>query len=246
MKQTTRPIKDRMNIAYTNLKAEEYIASNPIKVVREMAEKPNATIADIEICAMWTAAVVWGDNKGAVKYATRLMELCEWNPAEYVKLGEFYDLSDDMTVCRAIKGKQFKEANHSLRMTYNKVSSVADYARQHKQTVSDLMVDLSQSLAPFNFGTPAKNAACKRTNLLLRWMVRKDDIDLGIWGTQWANKSDLFAVLDKKAALTAERLGFITHSRSSWLSVLELTETYKSWNRVDPLKYDLVFSSEIF
>ena len=67
--------------------------------------------------------------------------MCSWNPADFVKFGDFYDIDDDENIHRAIKGKQFKAVNHNLRATYNAVDSVAEYIKKNKQTVNDVIVD---------------------------------------------------------------------------------------------------------
>ena len=76
--------------------------------------------------------------------------------------------------------------------------------------------------------------------MLLRWMVRKDDIDLGLWRTLLITPANLYAVLDTHVAQQARQMGLITVSRESWNAVLELTDVYRSWDFEDPLKYDMV------
>lgn len=238
-----KTMKQKMDEAFANLNAQEFIANDPIQIVHEMAARPNATIADIEISAIWTAMLTWGTYDQIINNARRLMEICDWQPAEFVKYGDFYDLSDDLNIHRTIKGKQFKAVNHNLRATYNKISSVADYLKTNDSTVSGLINDLSESLQPARLGSIARNSSCKRINLLLRWMVRKDDVDLGLWATSGVKQSDLFAVMDINVAQQAQKIGLISYPKDSWRAVLELTHVYRSWDINDPLKYDLVFMS---
>ena len=40
----------------------------------------------------------------------------------------------------------------------------------------------------FMFPLPEKGSACKRMNLFLRWMVRKDELDFGLWSEIPTNK----------------------------------------------------------
>lgn len=222
------------------LNPKEYIKSDPISVVREMAEKPNAKTEDIEICAIWTAAMSWGESSATINAAHKLMDLCEWNPSYYVKVGEFYDIPDEQQIYRTIKGKGFKAINHNLRTTYNKIKCVADYASLNKQTAPQLLADISETLSPIRIGSPERNSSCKRINQLLRWMVRKDEIDLGLWASPFCNKSDLFAVVDRETIRNASLHNLVSHTNETWNTVLELTFVYKNWDCIDPLKYDLV------
>lgn len=241
-----KTLKEQMDRAYNQLNAKSFIERDPIQIIHKMAARPNATMADVEICAIWTALISWGQPEHIIKYAERLMDMCDWQPADYVRLGDFYDLKDTMNVYRTIKGKQFKYVNHNLRITYNKVSSIADYAAANHQTVNDLIIDLSESLQPARLGSPSRNSSCKRINTLLRWMVRKDDIDLGFWQTPDIKPADLYAIMDVNVARQAERMGLISYAKDSWKAVLELTHVYRSWDQEDPLKYDLVLMTNDF
>lgn len=227
-------------MAFEELNAQEFIANDPIQIVHEMANRPDATVADIEICAIWTAMLAWGRRDQIINNARHLMETCNWQPADFVRTGDFYDIPDDANVHRTIKGAQFKAVNHNLRATYNKVPSVADYAKANKQTVNDLIVDLSESLQPAKLGSPARNSSCKRINMLLRWMVRKDDVDLGLWQSPDMRPSELYAVMDVHVAEQAQKMGLISYPKESWKAVIELTNVYRSWDAADPLKYDFV------
>lgn len=235
-----------MNEAFANLNVQEFIANDPIQIVHEMAAHPNATIADIEICAIWTAMLAWGQHDQIIGNAKQLMEICNWQPADFVRLGDFYDLSDDMNIHRTIKGKQFKAVNHNLRATYNKVSSVTDYLKTNTSSVAGLITDLSESLQPARLGSIARNSACKRINMLLRWMVRKDDIDFGLWAKGNIQPSELYAIMDIRVAQQAQKMGLISYPKESWKAVLELTHAYRSWDAADPLKYDFVLMTNNF
>ncbi|MGN1216548.1 MAG: TIGR02757 family protein [Phocaeicola sp.] len=241
-----KTMKEQMNEAFANLNAQEFIANDPIQIVHEMAARPNATIADIEICAIWTAMLAWGRRDQIISNAKQLMKLCNWQPADFVRLGDFYDLPDDMNIHRTIKGKQFKAVNHNLRATYNKVSSVADYLKTNASSVAGLITDLSESLQPARLGSISRNSACKRINMLLRWMVRKDDIDFGLWTKGNIQPSELYAIMDIHVAQQAQKMGLISYPKESWKAVLELTHVYRSWDAADPLKYDFVLMTNDF
>lgn len=235
-----KTIKQQMDMAFCKLDRQDFISNDPIQVVHKIAANNNVSVADIEICAIWTSIVAWGKREQIIANAYKLMDVCNWQPADFVRTGEFYDLPDDMNIHRTIKGKQFKSINHNLRATYNKVASVADYIASRHQTINDVIRDLAESLQPARLGSPSRNSACKRINMLMRWMVRKDDVDLGIWNTPNLRPSDLYAIMDVHVAQQAQKMGLISYPKESWKAVLELTNTYRSWDRNDPLKYDFV------
>ena len=52
--------------------------------------------------------------------------------------------------------------------------------------------------------------------MLLRWMVRKDEIDLGVWQTDLIKPKKLYAVMDTHVAQQAQRMGIISYPKESW------------------------------
>lgn len=233
-------LKQKMNEAFEEFNAKKFLEDDPIQVVHEMAGKAGATVADIEICAIWTAMMSWGRRDQIVPHAKAMMDLCDWHPADFVKGGDFYDLEDTMAIHRTLKGWNFKQVNHAIRDHYN----LADVHTRLKGNPSlsnkDLIYDLCRITAPARLGSPERNSACKRINMLMRWMVRKDDVDLGLWQTDNVSPKDLFAIMDTHVAQQARLLGLITYPKESWKAVIELTSTYRSWDREDPMKYDFV------
>jgi uncharacterized protein (TIGR02757 family) len=86
------------------------------------------------------------------------------------------------------------------------------------------------------FPNPRKGSACKRMNLFLRWMVRKKDIDLGIWDR--IPPAKLIIPLDTHIAKVSKCLGLTKRSASDWKTAREITESLKRFDPADPIKYD--------
>jgi uncharacterized protein (TIGR02757 family) len=86
------------------------------------------------------------------------------------------------------------------------------------------------------FPSPVKGSACKRMNLFLRWMVRKKDIDFGLWKSIPGNK--LVIPLDIHIARISQCLGFTRRASADWKAAREITEALKKLDPDDPLKYD--------
>ncbi len=86
------------------------------------------------------------------------------------------------------------------------------------------------------FPSPARGSACKRMNLFLRWMVRKNDIDFGIWDK--IPPSKLIIPLDTHIAKISHCLGLTRRSSSDWKTAKEITDFFHKLDPEDPLKYD--------
>ena len=89
-----------------------------------------------------------------------------------------------------------------------------------------------------HIATPARKAACKRITMYLRWMVRKDSkgVDFGIW--EQIKPAQLICPCDLHVDRVARKLGLITRKQTDWLTALELTEQLRTFDPMDPVKYD--------
>ena len=86
--------------------------------------------------------------------------------------------------------------------------------------------------------TPEKGSNCKRLNMFLRWMVRKDNcgVDFGIWnGLQ---PSELICPVDVHVARVAARFQLLHRKQTDWNAAVELTQYLKTLDPLDPVKYD--------
>ncbi|MCH8902807.1 MAG: TIGR02757 family protein [Bacteroidetes bacterium] len=89
-----------------------------------------------------------------------------------------------------------------------------------------------------HIATPQRNSACKRINMFLRWMVRKDEagVDFGLWNK--IKTSQLICPLDVHVGRIAHQLNLIEQNKSDWKTALELTGNLKKFDPIDPVKYD--------
>lgn len=76
----------------------------------------------------------------------------------------------------------------------------------------------------------------KRLHMFLRWMVRDDYLDLGLW--KGVDKKDLLMPLDTHTFKVGQKLGLIERKIYDFKAVLELTEALKKFDKSDPVKYD--------
>lgn len=86
--------------------------------------------------------------------------------------------------------------------------------------------------------SPAQKSSCKRLNMFLRWMVRKDDrgVDFGIWNR--ISPAELICPTDVHVDRVARKLGLVTRKQVDWQTALELTGRLREFDPMDPVKYD--------
>ena len=102
------------------------------------------------------------------------------------------------------------------------------YARSHQGCISRPL--------GFLLPRPARGSPCKRLNLFLRWMVRCDNIDPGLWGS--IDKAKLIIPLDVHLARLTRILGFHNQKNTSLRTAVKITECFARIEPADPVKYD--------
>ncbi|MFA5405140.1 MAG: TIGR02757 family protein [Ignavibacteria bacterium] len=83
----------------------------------------------------------------------------------------------------------------------------------------------------------SKGSTSKRLNLFLRWMVRKDEIDLGIWSRE-VDKSKLIMPVDTHVYRVSREMKLVERNTCDMKYAIELTEKLKEYDPADPVKYD--------
>lgn len=81
------------------------------------------------------------------------------------------------------------------------------------------------------------NSPYKRWNMFLRWMVREDELDMGLWSDKIETK-DLILPLDTHTFKVSQKLGLLTRKTYDLKSAILITEKLKEFDANDPIKYD--------
>jgi uncharacterized protein (TIGR02757 family) len=92
------------------------------------------------------------------------------------------------------------------------------------------------SPARFFFPDPAGGSACKRWNLYLRWMVRRDRLDFGLWTGIPTRR--LVIPTDTHIHLVARRLRLTRRRAADWRTAREITGALARFDSEDPVRYD--------
>jgi uncharacterized protein (TIGR02757 family) len=88
----------------------------------------------------------------------------------------------------------------------------------------------------FFFPDPAAGSACKRWNLYLRWMVRHDRLDFGLWSG--IPTSRLIVPTDTHIHRIARRLGLTRRAAADWKAAREITDALARFDPEDPVRFD--------
>ncbi len=89
--------------------------------------------------------------------------------------------------------------------------------------------------------SPLDGSACKRLNLYLRWMVRKDNVDMGDWANA-VPQSRLIIPLDTHMHWICRNLGLTDRKQADFRAAIEVTEGFRHFDAEDPVRYDFALS----
>lgn len=95
----------------------------------------------------------------------------------------------------------------------------------------------------FFFPKPSPSNPMKRWNLYLRWMVRKDDIDAGLW--DFIPKDRLTVPLDTHIFKIGRCMGWTRQKNPSWKAAWEITNALKVFSPDDPLQFDFFLCQKV-
>ena len=182
-----------------------------------------------------------------------MFKLMDWKPYDFVVSGEFKKLknknihrtffeSDLKYFCKGLKNIYTQYGNmENLFLSQNeKGSSVQCNVWKGFYLFREEMAKANKgeySIHVSNAGEEEKNgSACKKFNLALRWLVRKDAVDIGLW--KKIKPAALYIPLDVHVARTARKMGLLERKSNDKRSVVMLTEKLREFCPQDPVKYD--------
>ncbi len=87
---------------------------------------------------------------------------------------------------------------------------------------------------------PSSGSACKRLHLLLRWMVRRDDVDPGGW--EGIDPRCLLVPLDTHMHTICRRIGLTRRKQADWRTAMEITRGFAVIAPEDPVRYDFALT----
>lgn len=224
-----------------------FIADDPICIPHQFSKKQ-----DIEIMGFWVAMLAWGQRKTIINKAQELIQLMDGAPHDFILQHREKDRK---------KFLSFKHRTFQVTDTLYFLEFLQHYYRR-QESLEDAFArflapedpDTERALAGFHhlffslsdapqrtrkhIATPERKSSCKRLNMFLRWMVRRDDrgVDFGLW--RRIRPDQLLIPLDVHVDRVARRLGLLERKQTDWQAVQELTGRLRLIDPNDPVKYD--------
>ncbi|QKF82414.1 TIGR02757 family protein [Halarcobacter ebronensis] len=131
--------------------------------------------------------------------------------------------------------KAYKKENNILEGLDFLIENIYKYANYNSQGFTFLVSNRLKRDSK-NKIKEMGNAPYKRWHMYLRWMVRFDNLDLGLW--KGIDKSDLILPLDTHTFKVSQKLGLLSRQTYDLKSALLVTQKLKEFDIKDPIKYD--------
>ena len=240
----TAELKEFLDAKVDQYNNPKFIESDPIQIPHLFNLKE-----DIEIAGFLTATISWGNRKSIITNATKLMQLLDHAPFDFVMNHRETDLEKLQSfVHRTFNGDDAIQFIKSLQHIYKNHGGLeqvfANYAEPQslQQSISEfkkLFFEINHlPRSEKHVSDPLKNSAAKRINMFLRWMVRNDHtgVDFGIWKS--LSPAQLSCPLDVHSGNVARKLGLLERKQNDAKALLELDNNLRALNVKDPVKYD--------
>lgn len=242
---TNTELKELLDELYIRYNNPSFIEADPISIPH-MFEKDE----DREIAGFLAATIAWGNRKMIVRNARRMVDLLEGEPYRFIMEAGPEDMKGlSCFVHRTFNGSDFICFVTALQNIYRNDGGMRSIFENSYKASGDIRTALHDFRNIFfetehlpraerHLSSIAKNSACKKVNMFLRWMVRKDvyGVDFGIWNGIPA--SALYIPLDVHAGNVGRELGLLERKQNDWKAVEELTASLREFDREDPVKYD--------
>lgn len=228
-------------------------ATDPIQIVRRFTASD-----DREIVAFIAAGLAFGRVSSVMHSVERVVAVMGGSPAQFVR-----DFSPSRNrepfrefVHRWIRGTdivallwlmhQILASHGSLEGFFVEGDPGGDDVRDALDSFSQraMALDLrtayghvpARPLVSYFFPRASAGSACKRLNLFMRWMVRQDALDLGVWTR--VSPARLIVPLDTHIIRVGRCLQLTKYTSPGWPMALDITRALRALDPADPVKYD--------
>lgn len=245
-------LKARLDEQYEQF--NNHSVTDPIQVVRRYQSR-----ADREIAGFCASALAFGRVQSVINSIEGLAAVMGESPAAYVR--GFEPARDrrslDHLVHRWTRGIDLAALVWILRQMLDSHGSLeaffVDGADPDAATVEGALDAFSRRACALDqravygrtvrkpgvgyfFARPSSGGACKRLNLFLRWMVRRDVVDLGVWTR--VRPAQLIVPLDTHVIRLGRCLRLTRYKSPGWRMAADITAALRKLDPTDPVRYD--------
>ena len=250
-----KKLKTVLERLYAKYNHRDLIAPDPLQFVYKYRSR-----ADREIAALLSATLAYGRVEQIENDLNNLFQRLGRSPYEWTinfnnqkrktlqsfrhRFNTGSDIADLLELLKIILKKYGSIENFFLvgfsRDDENIVPALTDFCRRlYLMSEKKFHKKVSKGFQ-FLLASPANGSVCKRLNMFLRWMLRCDNVDTGLWKS--IDKSKLIVPVDVHMARLCKILGLYKRKTVTLAAAIEITENFKLISPADPVKYDFSIS----
>jgi uncharacterized protein (TIGR02757 family) len=246
-------LRAALDTLYASYNADR-VVSDPVWIVHRYSRHD-----DREVAAFIAAALAFGRVQSVLNSIDGMLQVMGPSPAGFVRAfepardrGKF-----DHLVHRWTKGIDMAALVWAMHQMIRESGSIEGFFAEGLPADA---IDVSEGLQSFStralaldqkavygrlrpkpgvayfFSRPSSGGACKRLNLFLRWMVRQDAVDLGVWTR--VRPAQLIVPLDTHVIRVGQCLRLTRLKSPGWRMAADITKSLRALDPIDPVKFD--------
>lgn len=248
-------IKELLERLYVKYNHREFIPPDPLQFLYKYSNP-----VDREVVALLSAELAYGRVEQIEKSLNDLFERMGTSPYAFVinfgqeqrkRLSSFkhrftsgQDISDLLAVLREVLEEKGCIENYFLLGYKDTDQNIISALSKFCESLLNRFMKHKKAKTPkglrYLLTNPAGGSACKRLNLFLRWMVRRDEVDPGLWSS--VDKAKLIVPVDVHMARLCRILKLYDQKTVSLAAAVKITESFAEFEPTDPVKYDFALS----
>lgn len=238
-------LRDNLEQIYKNLNKREYVHPDPLEFLYGYDN-----FEDREIVGLLASSLAYGRVAQILKSINKVLAIIGESPRYFLNsnsvsqiLKAFAGFKHRFTTDKEM-GNFFVGIKKTIE-EYGTLNECFVHGLKNNNDYIEALCHFTSSIIPGAcknslLPAPEKDSACKRLNLYLRWMVRKDEVDPGGWGG--IDKKLLLVPVDTHMFNIARKLGLTTRNQANMKTVMEITKSFAQIEPDDPTKYDFALT----
>ncbi len=245
-KSANRTVEKLENL-YAQYNRRKYVHPDPLEFLYQYKD-----IQDREIAGLIASSLAYGRVAQILEKTAEVLDVMTESPYVFLQnatkksfnkaFGKFkYRFADGKQLVALLWGiKKTVEQYGSLNQCFLAGMSDADDTILPAMSFFASRFVSNKNNPGYLLALPEKGSACKRMNLFLRWMVRKDKVDPGGW--TGIERSKLVIPLDTHMYKIGLAFGFTKRKQPNMRTALEITAGFRKLVPEDPVKYDFTLT----
>lgn len=233
-------MKDYLESIYKKYNKREFVHPDPLEFLYNYEDK-----RDIEIAGLIASSLAYGRVSQILKSVSAILSKMGESPFAFLMRNPPAKMASAFKSFkhRFTSGRDIADMLISSKKIIKERGSFEDCFRRHLSKEDENILPALSGFVreldlknPFLLPDPKAGSACKRLCLFLRWMVRFDDVDLGIWKN--IPPSKLIVPLDTHMHKIGSMFGYTYRKAADIRSAMEITNSFRRFSPKDPVRYD--------